>query len=87
MHTKQVMELLDQADTQWVSLSDVVCALELPLNQPKEMVKRLVSVQNIESIRPARISFDDGTGVMLSSTDNTTSNDSIAVVISHQLKS
>lgn len=41
----------------------------------------------LESIRPVRISFDDGTGLILSSTDNTASNDTIAFVISHQLKS
>ena len=44
MHPKQAMELLDLADDQWLSLSDLVRALERSLDQPTNMVQRMFSV-------------------------------------------
>ena len=87
MHTKRSSELLDLADTQWLSLNELVCALERPLDQPADMVKRLVSAYSVDGTRPARIVYDNGTGQMLLDSGSTPDNETLSAIVGHQLKS
>lgn len=84
MQPIQAPELLDLADSQWVSLSELQRALERTLDQSSDTTKQLIAALSIETVRPARIVSDHGTGVMLLDDLNTKNNETINTLVGHQ---
>jgi len=87
MNNNEATELLNLADSQWVSLNQLLDDLATSLGQPKSTTRRLVAAFAINMVRPVRVSLSDGTGKRLTDSNNVTDNKQLSDIIAHQLMS
>lgn len=80
-------KLLDLADSQWLSLNELVSALKEPLAESSGSIKRVLAAYQLESVRPVRFSFTDGSGHRLRDMKSTPKNNTLNSILSYQLES